>query len=119
MKVRNFTNHEINFLLPGGRRVTLPPDPEGPARVVITREQVGTVKVNGAKVPVFAPALGEVHGLPDPEPGTYYVVSRIVAMALAGKRHDLLVPDQVVKDGEGRPLGSTALAVPRKEAWPA
>lgn len=60
-------------------------------------------------VPITRSVFGAVEGLPDPAPRTHYIVSRVVAEA-ARDRRDLLVPDDTVRDEQGRIIGCRALA---------
>jgi len=50
-----------------------------------------------------------VENLPDPPEGVYYIVS--LAVAQAARRPDLLVPDDMVRDEQGRILGCRRFAV--------
>jgi len=61
-------------------------------------------------LPVADVITGVVEGLPEPRPGVFLIVSRPVAMALAGRRDDLLVPDDFVRDEQGRIVGARRLA---------
>lgn len=61
-------------------------------------------------VPVYAVSFGAVEGLPVPIPGTYYLVSSIVAAAVRG-RTDVVVPHHLVRDDAGRITGCLALGV--------
>ena len=61
---------------------------------------------------------GKVVGLPPKREGVWYIVSRPVALILAGIRDDLLVPDDFVRDGEGRIVGAKVLTVLEKESLP-
>jgi hypothetical protein len=57
--------------------------------------------------------LGEVVGLPDPDPDVICIVSMPLAMALAAKgidRRDVVYPYGQVRDGQGRILGYRTLA---------
>jgi hypothetical protein len=47
---------------------------------------------------------GHVHDLPQPQPGTDYVVSLVVALAARG-RSDLLAPYVEVRDEQGTMIG--------------
>lgn len=73
-------------------------------RCSVTREVTGTI--NG--IPVNRSVFGEVVGLPDYDPETIYIVSRLVAEA--AKRPDLYVVDDAVRDEQGRIIGCRALA---------
>lgn len=55
-------------------------------------------------VPVVGIKFGRVDGLPEPVPGTVYVVSRMIVDALPA-RSDLVAPHDVVRDGAGRIIG--------------
>ncbi|HEY8341536.1 MAG TPA: hypothetical protein VIK75_00800, partial [Calditerricola sp.] len=52
MRIRNLTPHAIILVGPNNESVTLPPDPEGPARVSISREPDGEVQIDGVSWPV-------------------------------------------------------------------
>lgn len=57
--------------------------------------------------------FNEPQDLPDPQEGTLYIVSRIVAEACAGVRNDLLMVDGTIRDENGRIIGCEAFA-----RWP-
>jgi hypothetical protein len=61
-------------------------------------------------VPVVAKRLGQVQDLPAPKYRTRYIVSLAVAQA-ARDRDDLLIPDDLVRDGQGRVIGCRRFAV--------
>jgi len=70
------------------------------ARVAVTQEVIGHVDA----IPIVRSVFGQVEGLPDPEEGTIYVVSTIVAQAVPG-RPDVVAPDTgptAVRDDAGR-----------------
>ena len=81
-----------------------------PARVAVTPgRQVG--EVNG--VPIYsAPTFGEVEGLPEPQEGTIYIVSSVVASRLTS-RDDVVVPGTGPKDGTVRDEQNRVFAVTR------
>lgn len=106
MEIINLTPHALNIVV-GDHTVTIPPSGVV-ARVDVTRTVAETLTVDGVEVPVNATTYGAVVGLPDPEPDTMYVVSALVAQA--AKRPDVLVPDDLVRDEEGRVIGARALA---------
>jgi len=63
-------------------------------------------------LPTTYVAYGALKDLPDPTPGTYYVVSVVTAMAAraAGRGvDDLLTPGQQVRDEAGRVIGCLSL----------
>lgn len=59
-------------------------------------------------VPLLVQETGEVVGLPDPEPGVWYVVSALVRLAVP-ERDDVLSPGPLVRDEHGRPTGCRGL----------
>ena len=97
--IRNFTPHTINIV----DGPDLPSD--GVARC--TQTDVLDTVVDG--VDVFKQTFGDVVGLPDPVPGVFLVVSRLVAAACPD-RDDLLVPGALVRDAAGQPIGCKGLA---------
>ena len=112
-KLVNLTPHSITFVLPD-RQITIGPSGTV-ARCSVEKNPCGAITLyDGAKVlaeiPLNQNQYGEVTGLPDPQPDTYYIVSLIVAQALRGKRDDVLVVDDTVRDSEGRIIGARALA---------
>ncbi len=111
----NLTPHPIDVVDPqsGAVVTSLPPEPE-PARVEMEREQLGTVTVKGVPIPVTRNRMGTPSPLPQPLPCRYYIVSRAFAEAVRASgrgRPDLLVPDDPVRDDEGRIIGCRAFAV--------
>ena len=109
MNIINLTPHALNLMPAGpiGPVVTIPPSGQV-ARCAVDRVQVGTVTIDGISVPVNQTRFGEVSGLPDPQPNTIYVVSVIVAQAVPD-RWDVFIPDDAVRDDQGRVIGARAL----------
>ncbi|NNG67530.1 hypothetical protein [Caldanaerobacter subterraneus] len=108
MKLVNLTPHEITLILEGGE-LHIPPSGTV-ARCTTNRVTVEEVHIDGLKIPINKTEFGEVENLPEPEEGTYFIVSAIVAQAMSGKRSDLLIPDDAVRDEQGRIVGARALA---------
>lgn len=82
------------------------------ARVSAQTTTVGYFRINGVTVPRTHTVYGQVEGLPDPTPGTIYIVSGMIVSALAQQgihRDDLLVPGQQVRDEQGRVIGCRSL----------
>src|SRR5690554_2132456 len=104
MKLVNLTPHPVTFVADDGEKMLELPGNPNPPRAQESRNAHG--EVNG--IPVNKVAMGEVQGLPDPQPGIGYIVSRIVAEA--ARRSDLYIPDQTVRDEQGRIIGCKALA---------
>ena len=55
---------------------------------------------------------GHAHDLPPKRDGVRYVVSLVVALALAERRSDLLVPYREVRNSHGTVIGCRQLAQP-------
>ena len=110
MNIVNLTPHALNLMPAGptGPAVTIPPSGQV-ARCAVDRVQVDTVTVDGISIPVNQTRFGAVSDLPDPRPDTIYVVSAIVAQAVPD-RWDVFIPDDVVRDDQGRIIGARALA---------
>ena len=111
----NLTPHPVDVVDPesGAIVASLPPEPE-PARVEMERERLGTVVVNSVSIPITRNHLGMPSPLPEPTPGRFYIVSRAFAEAVRASgqpRSDLLVPDDPVRDDEGRITGCRGFAV--------
>lgn len=113
MRLVNLTPHAIHLMPagPGGPTVTIPPSGTA-ARCATQRVQVDTITVDGVQVSVNRTQFGAVDGLPGPQPDTLYLVSVIVAQAVAGTRTDVVMVDDAVRDEEGRIIGARALARP-------
>ncbi len=62
------------------------------------------------KVPVFKTTYGKITGLPDPEVGKVFIVSRIVKLACP-ERDDVLTPNGIIRDDEGRIIGGKCLSL--------
>lgn len=109
--LQNLTPHEIVIYNDADEIVArIPPDPNGPARVLIATSGGWTSN----KIPVVRTIPGEVTGLPGPYPGMWRIVSSLVAAAaLISPRGalDLLTPHDPVRDGAGQPIGCRALAL--------
>lgn len=104
MRIINLTPHPVTLVTASGDEVVVPPQ-ETPVRIPTTATPAGDV--NG--IPVVTERLGDADSvLPEPQPGTVYVVARPVAER-AGHRSDLLVPTRVERV-DGRPVRARALA---------
>jgi hypothetical protein len=102
----NLTPHPLHVIVGETTHTILPTAP--PARADVTREQIGTIDAGAFHVPLFRTTFGAITGLPEPEEGVVYLVSNIVAQAV--RRDDVLIVDDMVRDGEGRILGCRAFA---------
>ena len=95
-KFVNLTPHTINEVVTG---LEIPPSGTV-ARVAASSTVVDNI--NG--VPIYTTTYGDVVGLPDSQPGVYYVVSGAV-LAARPDRKDLLAPGELVRDNNGQPIG--------------
>lgn len=132
-RIVNLTPHAITVLDEDDMTVlcTLPPSGVV-ARVATERIQIGSLHIHGpccpvssphhgddsdcdldpemgcADIPIYRTVYGEVTGLPDPEPWTYYLVSLVVRQACPD-RADLLSPGELVRGSDGQPVGCRGL----------
>lgn len=100
----NLTPHMVNVVVPSGT-IDIPASGQV-ARCSQTSSEV--CNING--IPVTKQEFGEVVGLPAPQEGTYFIVSRLVAAACPD-RHDLLIPGPLVRNADGQPVGCQGLSV--------
>ena len=99
MALVNLTPHALNIYTDAGQ-IELPPS-----------GQLARVRSHSAPcppadgIPMVRPTFTEVEGLPDPQPGTYYVVSGLIQSALRAQgvdRPDVLAPGTGPNDGAVR-----------------
>ncbi len=112
MNIINLTPHKIDVVCPYG---TISIMPSGKvARVTTTDTLIGHVYMmyNGSEVPVPVneTKFGQVVDLPEPEEGTFYIVSRIVKNAVP-ERTDVLVPGNLVRDAAGVIIGCNGFSL--------
>jgi len=107
VKIINLTPHEVTVVGSNGDVLMKIPASGQVARCSVNRTIVGSL--NG--VPVARSVMGEVEGLPESSEGVYFIVSRVIAEAMKGKRDDLIIPDDSVRDAEGRIIGCKGFAV--------
>lgn len=105
MRIVNCTPHPVTIL--GGEdnsviRVIQPE--EKPIRLKASTVPAG--EFDG--IPLSRTVFGEPENLPEPEEGTLFIVSQIVKNACSG-RSDLVVPAEVVRDGDGNIVGCKSL----------
>ena len=85
--------------------ITIPPS-GGVARVDVVLSNVGYVD----GIPLVSGRYGAVSGLPDPVPGTTYIVSSMVRLA-SPCRDDIVSPAEMVRDAAGRIIGCASFEV--------
>lgn len=101
--VLNMTPHALNIIQSDGSTLTVAPSGFVP-RCSSTEVVDGAIGL----INITKQTLGEVEGLPESLPGTFYIVSRLVASA--ANRPDLLVPGPLVRDDQGRVIGCKGLS---------
>jgi hypothetical protein len=84
-------------------REVIPPE-ETPARLA-------TIEVSSGMWPELI-EFGHAQNLPPKRDGYQYIVSLVVALALADRRSDLLVPFREVRNASGTVIGCRSLAQP-------
>ncbi|MFW5434339.1 hypothetical protein [Paenibacillus apiarius] len=104
MNIINLTPHTINIMPDGPDGVVTSIPSSGEARATTTREFI--VTING--IQVYRTKFGAVQGLPEPQKDTIYIVSTITAQAVP-HRDDVFIPDDIVRDDQGRVIGCRAL----------
>lgn len=106
MNIINLTPHKIDVLNSYGSVAIMPSGKV--ARVTTTDTLIGHVYMmyNGSEVPVPVneTKFGKVVDLPEPEPDTILIVSRLVKNAVP-ERDDVLVPGNLVRDAAGVIIG--------------
>lgn len=111
--ILNLTPHPIRLYAPEREdgsndlelhlREVIPPE-ETPARLA-------TFEMSSGMWPVLV-EFGHAQNLPPKRDGYQYIVSLVVALALAGRRNDLLVPYREVRNSHGTVIGCRSLAQP-------
>ncbi len=104
MTIKNYTPHALNVRSIEGEVITI--EPIGLARVTCSETQVGTLNGFAVKKSTY----GEVQGLPEPEDGVVYVVSRMVASALPSRK-DLMIPGTLIRDDKGVVVGCDGFSI--------
>lgn len=103
----NLTPHPITFVDYDDNPVLTVPASGTIARVAATTMGAGTLTVEGNVIPVHDVVYGEVTGLPDYDESSdaAYIVSGMVAAAISN-RPDVYVPDDFVRDPDGKIIGA-------------
>ena len=100
----NLTPHDIHLYR--GDEFVETVKSSGIARVSVRSEIID--EIDG--YPISKNFYGEIIGLPEPQPGVFYVVSALVAQAAAERRTDLLVVNDTVRDEKGQIIGCRGFA---------
>lgn len=114
----NLTPHDVVLDLGAGKQLRIPASGMVP-RLVLSGGRLETLHVVDPSRPEDSPTavplvVGTVlHGadppLPSPRPGTVYITSRTLAEHFA-ERADLVWPDDLVRDAQGRVIAARRLA---------
>jgi hypothetical protein len=103
----NLTTHPV-IVYAGDRSVASWPPSGGFARLEEVLDGKGSLATDQGEVPGVRIRYSErVADLPEPRAGTAYIVSRVLAAAVA--RDDLYFPYDEVRDADGRIVGCRAL----------
>jgi hypothetical protein len=118
----NLTPHDIN-IVDGNNNPLLSLPPSGElARVnmetstvtaicpLCMQEHVLECGCMVPRIPVVRSTPGPVKGLPDPVDGTILLFSRLVK-SVVPERNDVMVPDDMVRDDQGRVMGCRRLSL--------
>lgn len=105
IKFVNMTPHTINYVKADGSTLVL--ESAGLIRCTSVATLVETLE---GEFPVYHNSYKFEEELPSPQAGVYYIVSAIVASALSGKRVDILVVNDTVRDEAGRIVGCRSFA---------
>lgn len=106
--ILNATPHDVNLFIEYNNGevdiITFEPD-------LLVRVAALTVPAGNCQgYPLTKTEYGEVEGLPPFKEGTYYIVSSLVKSACPN-RADLLVPNELVRDEQGKIVGCKSFAI--------
>ncbi len=116
MQIINKTPHKIRLLDGAGEIIKeFPPDKE-PIRVEIERKKLTSLDYDGIGVPIVYRFFEGINILPRQEEGIYYIVSQMAADAIIslvpfGEKPNMLVPDEVILNEQGEPIGCKCFAL--------
>lgn len=103
----NLNPHEVTIVR--GEAAMRLPAAQIPARCRETLTPTGSFDLDGTTIPLYLSSFGDVEGLPDPQPDTWFVVSRPLAESMP-HRADLVVPAMVVRNDGGQVVACRGLA---------
>jgi hypothetical protein len=111
LKIINLTPHDVVFYSADGTTTTFPKS-ENPARVAVKRILSHDVVADEGIFPVYKSMFGAIENLPTTGKD-HYIVSRVVAESAKDLRWlgTLLIPDDTVRDCEGKIIGCRAFAI--------
>lgn len=111
MNIINCCPHPIVFRSEDGSEMVFPKS-EHQARVL---ETATPSEIDRETLPVYVGKFGEIDGLPEPQPGTMFIVSGLVLAALKDQgstRTDVISPgtgpgDKTIRDEKGQIIAVT------------
>jgi len=107
INVINCTPHDVNLITESGvivfKKSGIIP------RLSEQQEKISSIDINGTEIDIVKKSFLEPEGLPEPRQNTLYIVSALVAGACKN-RDDLVVPNDIIRDEEGRIIGCKNLA---------
>jgi len=103
MKIVNLTPHKISLYKDD--KIIKEFESEGVARA--TQKSIVVDNIDG--IDICRNVYGEVIGLPEQQPNTFYIVSKIV-MDACPDRDDLLLSNDSVRNEEGQIIGCRSFA---------
>src|SRR5690606_34225547 len=107
VKVVNCTPHDVNLITENGS-ITFPRSGIIP-RLTEQQVKINSVIVNGIEIDIMKKSFLEPEGLPEPQEGTIFIVSALVAGAVKN-RDDLVIPNDIIRDDKGNIIGCKNLA---------
>ena len=108
-QIVNLTPHAVNIVDNSDSVAITIPASGNVARCSQTIDIIGSITLDSVAIPISSSSYGEVVDLPDPKPGYYYIVSRLV-MSACPARQDLLCPNDLVRNDAGQVIGCRSLA---------
>jgi hypothetical protein len=108
INVVNCTPHDVNLITESGNIIVFKRSGIIP-RLLEQQKIISSIDINGIEINIVKKSFLEPEGLPEPQENTFYIVSALVAGACKN-RDDLVVPNDVIRDEEGRIVGCKNLA---------
>ena len=78
-------------------------------RLLEQQQKISSINNDGLEIDIVKKSFLEPEGLPEPQENTLYIVSALVAGACKN-RDDLVVPNDIIRDEEGKIVGCKNLA---------
>lgn len=103
--IKNLTPHPVNVLDENGNQIAVFM-PEGLVR--LSSKSVDAGNADGFRL--VKTEFGEPEGLPEQEEGTFLIVSMLVKSAIPNRK-DLIVPTEIIRDGNGNIVGCKSFQV--------